>query len=81
MCNGKKPSCGVHSLLRLHYPVAVGPNIRGFDMYGSGCHACDALADEFGRPSAVYVHTTWNGYEPRAVDIPALTTEAGHSHA
>jgi hypothetical protein len=49
MCLGVKPGCGVHSLLGGRHLPARG-RVRGQDYYLEGCHACDALADEHGRP-------------------------------
>jgi hypothetical protein len=47
MCLGVKPSCGVHSLL-IHHDLIVMPPVVGLRTYAKGCHACDALVDEFG---------------------------------
>jgi hypothetical protein len=47
MCRGVKPSCGVHSLF-IHHDLIVMPPVVGLRTYAKGCHACDALVDEFG---------------------------------
>jgi hypothetical protein len=52
MCLGKAPSCGVHSLLGERHRRARG-KVHGQNWYAPGCHACDALADEYGVPTLV----------------------------
>ena len=49
MCLGKAPGCGVHSLLGGRHIPARG-KVHGQSWYLRGCHACDALADEYGPP-------------------------------
>lgn len=48
MCLGKAPSCGVHNILIRHAPARGA--VRGLSWYAKGCHACDALADQYGEP-------------------------------
>jgi len=39
----------VHNLLIRHTPARGA--VHGLSWYAKGCHACDALADQFGEPS------------------------------
>lgn len=48
MCLVKAPSCGVHSLLGERHRYNPDAPVMGLRWYAKGCHACDALVDQFG---------------------------------
>ena len=80
MCSGKAPSCGVHSLFIRHYVPLRAPAVHGFDWYAPGCHACDALADEYGAPEALDVSITWNGERTTPEEIAKMRAEHEPDH-
>lgn len=81
MCRGEAPSCGVHSLFIRHYVPLRAPAVHGFDWYAPGCHACDALSDEFGTPEAIDASITWNGERPSPDEVSALRSELQRTNA